>query len=484
MTAVSAAARVRQPRAARFFPGSVARLMRLELRRSPWPWMIPLLAALFFLDPYPTAMGYAAVWAVRASVIGNHLVPDLVPFAAGVSAWAGSREVRRNAADLVAATARAGWVRRGAALAAAFCWVLAVFLCFVAVLYAVTGYRATWGGPPLLPVAVGAAELAAACAVGFAAGVLVPSRFTAPLAAVGSYLVSLVAFRQALGATGGYALLSPMTSVPNVDAGVFYRFPDLSIAQVMFLGGVAVAGAGVLGLPAAAAGRMLRRAAVVVTVAGVAAAGAGLGLAGTAHREARGVVIPALHDAASDRPLPYTPACGRVAGVPVCVHPAFRTYLRDITTALGPVLGEVAGLPGAPTRVQEIPTKDGIPIPLMGSIATIGGSPPVFDLPMPDPGGLGAAAFIDSIRTDFVTTYIAGSGADVLTTGTPAQRAVEIALLEAAGVQKPPHVPPPPAAISAAASRLAALPAAARHAWLAAHLPALRAGHITLEQLP
>ncbi len=484
MTAVSAAARVRRPRAARFFPGSVARLMRLELRRSPWPWMIPLLAALFFLDPYPTAMGYAAVWGMRASVIGNHLVPDLVPFAAGVSAWAGSREVRRNAADLVAATARAGWVRRGAALAAAFCWLLAVFLCFVAVLYAVTAYQATWGGPPLWPVAVGAAELAAACAVGFAAGVFVPSRFTAPLAAIGSYLVVIAAFGKALGATGGYALLSPMASVPNVDAGVFYRFPDLSIAQVMFLGGVAVAGAGVLGLPAAAAGRMLRRAAVVVTVAGVAAAGTGLGLAGTAHREARGVVIPALHDAASDRPLPYTPVCGRAAGVPVCVHPAFRTYLQDITTALGPVLGEVAGLPGAPARVQEIPTKDGIPIPLMGSIAAIGGSLPVFDLPMPDPGVLGAAAFIDSIRTDFVTTYIAGSGADVLTTGTPAQQAVEIALLEAAGVQKPPHVPPPPAAISAAASRFAALPAAARHAWLAAHLPALRAGHITLEQLP
>ena len=76
--------------------------------------MIPLLAALFFFDPYRTAMGNAAVWAVRASVIGNHLVPDLVPFAAGVAVWAGSREVRRrNAADLVAATARAGWVRRG-----------------------------------------------------------------------------------------------------------------------------------------------------------------------------------------------------------------------------------------------------------------------------------------------------------------------------------------------------------------------------------
>jgi hypothetical protein len=97
-----------------------------------------------------------------------------------------------------------------------------------------------------------------------------------------------------------------------------------------------------------------------------------------------GVVVPALHDAASDRPVPYIPACGQAAGVPVCVHPAFGSYLQDVTKALQPVLAEVAGLPGAPTHVQ----------------------------------------------------------------------------------------------------RFEALPAAARHAWLATHLAALRAGHISLEQLP
>jgi hypothetical protein len=34
------------------------------------------------------------------------------------------------------------------------------------------------------------------------------------------------------------------------------------------------------------------------------------------------------------------------------------------------------------------------------------------------------------------------------------------------------------------AQRFAALPAAARHAWLVEHLAALRAGQITLAQLP
>ena len=38
--------------------------------------------------------------------------------------------------------------------------------------------------------------------------------------------------------------------------------------------------------------------------------------------------------------------------------------------------------------------------------------------------------------------------------------------------------------VYAAARRFAALPAATRHAWLASHLAALRAGHLTLAQLP
>ena len=38
--------------------------------------------------------------------------------------------------------------------------------------------------------------------------------------------------------------------------------------------------------------------------------------------------------------------------------------------------------------------------------------------------------------------------------------------------------------IYTAALRFAALPPATRHAWLTAHLPALRAGQLTLAQLP
>src|SRR5262249_20281084 len=72
-----------------------------------------------------------------------------------------------------------------------------------------------------------------------------------------------------------------------------------------------------------------------------------------ARLEAPGVVIPALHAVASARPVPYVPVCAHSA-VPVCVQPAYRSYLPAVTAALGPLLEQVAGLPGAPVRVTQV----------------------------------------------------------------------------------------------------------------------------------
>jgi len=117
-----------------------------------------------------------------------------------------------------------------------------------------------------------------------------------------------------------------------------------------------------------------------------------------------------------------------------------------------------------------------------------------------------------------ITTYglplvdrVTGDGPDA----SPAQDAVAAALLRSVGVDgvivtQPPSGPcrvpasAPPARRSgpgrecasqsagvapgtpaaAAAERFAALPASVRHAWLVRHLAALRAGQITLAQLP
>jgi len=88
----------------------LARILRMEIRHSAFVWAIPLLAVLFIYDPFRTAAGYPGLWTVRASVVLNKFWPDCVPFAAGFSAWAGSREGRRHIGDLLGTTARPAWI--------------------------------------------------------------------------------------------------------------------------------------------------------------------------------------------------------------------------------------------------------------------------------------------------------------------------------------------------------------------------------------
>ena len=324
-------------------------------------------------------------------------------------------------------------------------------------------------------------------ALGFAVGALFPSRFTAPLAAVGAFFLSLEGFHNAVGQSSVFALLSPTTSVPADDIGVFYHYlPDVAIAQLMFLLGLTAVVLGALGLAQAAdAGPRLRRAAAVLGVAGLAATGTAIGLVGTAHQGTAGEVIPALHDAANDRLITFTPVCSPVGRVPVCVHPAYRPYLHDVTAAFRPVLREVSGLPGTPARITQM----GDPT-LSQPTAKFGGSPPVMYYSMPVLGsafGQTTRDFTQNLQGLFVAAFIAGSRGFVGQGGTPAQQVVQIVLLKAIGSpweQPGPGNGPESPAMTAAVSRFAALPAGARHAWLAAHLAALRAGHITLAQLP
>ena len=505
-----------------------ARALWLEFKRNAVPYVLPLLAAVFLFDTLRTADGYPPVWTLRASVIDDHSLFEFTAFAAGLAAWTGSREGRRKTGDLVATTARAAWARYGLTLAATLAWLLLALLAAVAVIYIQTAVQATWGGPPLWPVFVGVAGVTVATMTGFAAGVFFPGRFTAPLAAILVLVLSQIGFRQALGVapgSGTYALLSPEAGPVTVDAGVYYHAaPDVSIVQVMFMGGIAMALFGVLGL--APAGRQLAgrggrvslpaalardggwlpgTVAVLLVACGVAAASTAFTLAGTAKPDALGGwEIPALHSAASDQPVAAAPDCTFRSGFQVCVHPAFGFDLDSVAALLGPVGVEIAGLPGAPARAVELASESGGQQVQSG----IAGNPPVFDFTANhvglffglfngyDPVGW-AEGFQEGLLIPFLEEPLgqgglAPGGLVPLDAG---QQAVEDGLRTAAGT--PPQDPfdgmnmngkvttsQTEAAVSAAARRFAALSASARHAWLAAHLTALRAGQVTLAQLP
>jgi hypothetical protein len=511
--AAAAPVRHRTPRAASAVPLNAARLLRVELRRNTMPWILPLIAALFWFDSYRPSTGTSPLYGLRTywNMGQGHTILDFGPFVAGAAAWMGSRDGRRGLADLVTATARPRWAAQLATWAATTIWAVAAYLVFVSVMFAVYAHQGVGGTPPWWYVAVGATAVAAFSAVGFAIGAYWPSRFAAPVAAFAGFLAMFLSFQTGFSHTSGRALILPTNSGGNfdsssvTDSGIFYPWlPDLPIARIMFLAGIAVVALGLTGLPARAGGLRRRCAAAVLTLAGVASAWIAVGLAGTAQESAHGVVIPALHDAANDAPITYHPACGRAAGIPVCLNPAYRRWLPDMTAALAPVLAEVAGLPGAPVRATQVAASypsggDGPPQPI-----TVGGHPPVLRmqlglLNMPGScgfcdGPVATAPFADQIRLLLAHAFVgAGGGA-----GSPVQQAVQAALLRGAAIpfaaqpglmaaaENFPGAVPGPATgpVYAAAQRLATLPVAARQAWLAAHLAALRAGRLTLKDLP
>jgi hypothetical protein len=505
MTAASAAVTRREPATTRRGPVT-ARLLWLELRHNAMMWLLPAAVALFWLTTYRKAMAMPPLWNVRAATLQSGAIVDFITPVVGAAAWMGTREARRRTADLVGITPRPAWARLLVTWAATSCWALAGYLVCLAAMYGETARQTSWGGPLWWPAIVAGASMPALAAVGFAAGALLPSRFTAPVAAIVAFFVLALSTELIVGSQS-YWQVSPLVAGPwdigpDPGAATFYPYvPDLSIAQLLFLGGVTVAALAALAVRGQS-GRRLRAVAAAIAMCGVLAAGTAVALTGTGRLDAQGMIeIPALHDAASDQPLRFTPECSHTA-IPVCLNPAYAGDLRATAAALAPVLREIAGLPFAPSRISQAAPiyrqgpGNSVAISQAGSPNATGSA--VFRILLPDqlPGpALGPAELEADVRSSTgpdILAFVIGVGPRA----SAAQVAVQMALMLAAG--KPsddqsasgaqagspqPAFEPHPAEF-AAARRFAALPAAARHAWLVRHLVALRAGQITLAQLP
>ena len=527
MTAATRVPAASRPRLVGRRPGlALLRLLRLELRHNAMPWVLPIAIGLFWLTTYRKGVAMPPLWNLRAAGLQLGAQLDFAVPVTGAAAWMGSREARRRVTDQVTVTVQPRWARLLAPWAATTIWAMLAYLGCTAVLYGVTAHQASWGGPLWWPAAVAAASLPAFSALGFVLGTFLPGRFTAPLAAIAAFFV-LTLSTELIHGSQSYWNVSPIVTGPwdlGPQAGVatFYPFlPDLPIAQVMFLVGLTVALLGTLALPAGSGGRALRMVAAGLTGAGLLAAGTAVGLAGTGTMDAHGMIaIPALHDAASDQPLQFTPTCSHTA-IPVCLNPAYAGYLSVTATALAPLLSQVAGLPGAPTRIvqdamiyqqdagDEVSIRPRSPGDILSS--------PVSHLVLPDQTQ-GQTMTAGQLASTVITTYGLQLVARVTGDGPGASQAQQRGrdrVLRAAGgdeviVTQPTSGPcrGPASAPStrrsgpgrecasqsvgaargtpaaAAAERFDALSAPVRHAWLVRHLAALRAGLVTLAELP
>lgn len=175
--------------------------------------------------------------------------------------------------------------------------------------------------------------------------------------------------------------------------------------------------------------------------------------------------------------------------------PAFRGYLGDLAATLDPVAAEIAGLPGAPVRAQQVADST-LPAGLYYS-GVIAGTPPVWEFDLNHAIGVTGFSLDDFqviLQRDLLDEFAGGpvaATAGVPFVSPPQQVVVNVLMTTTGGL--PPSIrtqvfgtrsPRVEAEFAAAVHRFAALSPAARHAWLATHLQALRAGHITLEQIP
>jgi hypothetical protein len=227
MTAATDAPRRRAPRpASGAAPLTAARLLRLELRRNAMPWLLPLIAALFWFDSYRPSTAMPPYWVLRTfwNMGQGHTIVDFAPFVAGVAAWMGSRDGRRGTADLLTATARPRWTAQLITWAATAIWAVGGYLVFVGVTFAVYAYQGARGGPPWWWVAVGVAAVLAFSAAGFTVGALYPSRFAAPLAAFGALVAMGTSSQIGFSHTSGWAQILPTNSNGNFqpDSGMLY----------------------------------------------------------------------------------------------------------------------------------------------------------------------------------------------------------------------------------------------------------------------
>src|SRR5258707_1125188 len=122
--ATDAPVRPRPPRTAGAVRLTAARLLRLELRRNAMPWILPLIAALFWFDSYRPSTGMPPIWILRTfwNMGQGHTIIDFGPFVAGVAAWMGSPGGRRGTAAPVTPPPPPPWAVQLAPWAATLRW--------------------------------------------------------------------------------------------------------------------------------------------------------------------------------------------------------------------------------------------------------------------------------------------------------------------------------------------------------------------------
>jgi hypothetical protein len=341
---------------------AVARIEARHLARSPLLWLGVALAT------WTAAVNLRVEWptltfgAVAAYEYGFLMSAGVV----WAGAWLGLRDRVSGAADLVTVTPTAPWRLWSARLASVAALAAGAFALLSAAILAVLAAVGGRGTPDLRLLADGALALVLSGLLGLAVGRLSGSRLVALLAGLVWFVLCMVA-----GDPWGHRL-SPVLLQIGPQSVEFGFVPDPLWPHLGYLVGlVLLAGAGLLTLVARDSGQRPKLAPVVVAVlAGLVLVGAGATRLVAMTPVSLVVLGPDPADwkpiAEADRVLSNpsfvypddgrATACAGDATITTCVYPAYRSALAErVNGAVQPVARLFTGLPGVPTRIRMVP---------------------------------------------------------------------------------------------------------------------------------
>lgn len=446
-------------------------LLRLEARRNIGLVCFPLLVVFGFW----LARTYLPVGIALWSSIGNATRQTLMilgPLMAGVAAWMAGRNERRRMNELLDTTPYPAATRDLTTWGATSLWGALAYLTIAAILAAITVPTATWFAlPPVLRLAEGLLALIACTTIGYVTGSFIHSRFSAPFIALTLYVVQL-------GPLYFYSSVRYLSPIP-FDASlrsVFFRVAlSFLAARAGWFGGLAA-----LGILAIVLKR--RRTPVAWSMLGLVSF-----LTVTS-------VVKLLHTAPNAEEAhmaAYTPVCHQGQVVEICVHPAYQTMLPDVVPIIDKVAAPLEGVPGMPTRAEQYP---------LFTTTFPQGVMPFALVDRRDTQETIARQVAEGLAKDWSATWQRNGDKPVYPLDDPSEQAQAVVgdwLYAQAGypfqVQLEDGVSHQMYQFSndsthpqaqAAYQRFTALNPAVRRAWLQTHLADLRAGKLTLEDLP
>lgn len=180
------------------------RLIRIETKRNPAIWLVPVIIAVSWWLLSSQAWT-EFLWRSTNELIQRTTVPFAAPAMAGAAAWAAGRDHRRGIGDLLQTTPTSTVRRKVILWIATSFWGLLAYGLFAGWMAGTTALQATADGLLLRPVGIAVAAILAHTAWGILLGSMIPSRFTAPVVAIAALGLQQFAASRQIAHSGGFS---------------------------------------------------------------------------------------------------------------------------------------------------------------------------------------------------------------------------------------------------------------------------------------